>query len=235
MRPGLFLVSWNHFGENNSPPRCGDSYFFCNFVGVMSSEFKTIEEPSEAIFREKMSKFIAIATPVVDEEEAKAVIERTRNKYCDARHVCWAYVLGADRSIARLNDNGEPSGTAGKPIMGQLNSFGLTNIVVCVVRYFGGIKLGTSGLIAAYREATRLCLSEAQIVERVEETELVLTFGYVVMNDVMKLVKGLGLRILSQDFDNTCRLTVAVRRDEGRQLADRFASTVEGLDADLKE
>lgn len=198
----------------------------------MSSVYKTISGTSEAIFREKMSKFIAFAIPVRTEEEARAAIDEVRNRYHDARHVCWAYMLGADRSRSMLNDNGEPSGTAGKPILGQINSFGITNIAVAVVRYFGGIKLGTSGLIAAYREAARLALENADIVERAEEVALDLTFGYLAMNDVMKLVKGLDLRILSQKFDNTCCMSVAVRRDQAENLAARFSS-VDGLAADI--
>lgn len=200
----------------------------------MSSIYKTIENCSEAVFREKMSKFIAIAQPARTVDEAKAFIEKTRNEYCDARHVCWAYMLGADRKTSQLNDNGEPSGTAGKPILGQINSFGLTNIAVCVVRYFGGIKLGTSGLIAAYREATRLALENSVIVEREEEVAVTITFGYLVMNDVMKLVKGLSLRVLDQHFDNTCRMQLAVGRANARQLAQRFEN-IEGVSVQIGE
>lgn len=194
----------------------------------MSSAYKTVADTTQAIFREKMSKFIAIVTPVRTIEDAKAVIERTRNQYCDARHVCWAYMLGADRSLSQINDNGEPSGTAGKPILGQINSFGLTNVVICVVRYFGGIKLGTSGLIAAYREAARLALTEADIVERVEEVPVTVTFGYMTMNQVMKLVKSLSLTVLEQNFDNTCSLRLSVRKDAAEQTATRF-SNIEGV------
>lgn len=200
----------------------------------MSSEYKTIKEPSEAVYREKMSKFIAFAMPVRTEAEARQAIDDVRNRYHDARHVCWAYMLGADRSRSMLNDNGEPSGTAGKPILGQINSFGLTNIAVAVVRYFGGIKLGTSGLIGAYREATRLALENATIVERAEEVPLTLSFGYLVMNDVMKLVKGLDIRVLNQNFDNTCTMTLAVRRDQAEQLSRRFGN-IDGLHAHIGE
>lgn len=188
----------------------------------MSSTYRTIAVPSEGIYREKMSKFIALAYPVFSVDEAQECIEAVRNRYHDARHVCWAYVLGADRSVAMLNDNGEPSGTAGKPIMGQINSAGLSNIVIAVVRYFGGIKLGTSGLICAYREAARLAIEAAEIVEGYETAQLSLTFGYLVMNDVMKLVKGLGLQVASQDFDNTCRMTLVVRADQAEDLGNRF-------------
>lgn len=198
----------------------------------MDSTYPTIAAPSEAVFREKMSKFMAFAMPVSSEEEARSAIDGVRNRYHDARHVCWAYMLGADRSRSMLNDNGEPSGTAGKPILGQINSFGLTNVAVAVVRYFGGIKLGTSGLIAAYREATRLALEAAEVVERAEEVTLTISFGYLVMNDVMKLVKGLKLRVLDQQFDNTCRMVMAVRRDEAEGLATRFAD-IDGTSADI--
>ena len=198
----------------------------------MSSQYKTIEKISEAVLREKMSKFIAFAMPVRTEEEARNAIEAIRNRYHDARHVCWAYMLGAARNKSMLNDNGEPSGTAGKPILGQINSFGLTNIAVAVVRYFGGIKLGTSGLIAAYREVTRLALESAVIVERAEEVVLSITFGYLVMNDVMKLVKGLQLRVLNQQFDNTCSMEIAVRYDESENLAQRFEG-IEGVNVSI--
>lgn len=186
------------------------------------------------MYREKMSKFIAFAMPVRTEAEARQAIDDVRNRYHDARHVCWAYMLGADRSRSMLNDNGEPSGTAGKPILGQINSFGLTNIAVAVVRYFGGIKLGTSGLIGAYREVTRLALENATIVERAEEVPLTLSFGYLVMNDVMKLVKGLDIRVLNQKFDNTCTMTLAVRRDQAEQLSRRFGN-IDGLHAHIGE
>lgn len=204
---------------------------FCTFANEMkNSSYITLSKPSEAIYREKMSKFMVFAFPVRNEEEARAAIEDVRNRFHDARHVCWAYMLGADRSRSMLNDNGEPSGTAGKPILGQINSFGLTNVAVAVVRYFGGIKLGTSGLIGAYREATRLALEAAEKVEKCEEVTLSLTFGYLVMNDIMKLVKGLNLTVLHQSFDNICRMTLAVRRDQSADLAARF-SGIDGVSA----
>lgn len=196
----------------------------------MSSTYLTIQGPSQSVYREKMSKFIAFAMPVRTEAEARAFIDDIRNRYHDARHVCWAYMLGADRSRHALNDNGEPSGTAGKPILGQINSLGLTNLAVAVVRYFGGIKLGTSGLIGAYREATRMALDLAEKVERCEEVTLTLTFGYMVINDVMKLVKSLGLNVLQQTFDNTCSMTLAVRADKADELAARFGA-IDGMTA----
>lgn len=180
----------------------------------MADTYLTLARPSEAIFREKMSKFLAFAHPASTVEEAKAVIAQYQKKYFDARHVCWAYMLGFERTDFQSNDNGEPSGTAGKPILGQINSFGLTDTVIVVVRYFGGIKLGTSGLIAAYREAARLALEEAEIVERKVMKQISFTFPYLSMNDVMRLVKQSNLEILSQQFDNACAMTLAVRADD---------------------
>jgi uncharacterized YigZ family protein len=188
----------------------------------MADTYLTLARPSEAIFREKMSKFLAFAHPASTVEEAKAVIAQYQKKYFDARHVCWAYMLGFERTDFQSNDNGEPSGTAGKPILGQINSFGLTDTVIVVVRYFGGIKLGTSGLIAAYREAARLSLEEAEIVERKVMKQIEFTFPYLSMNDVMRLVKQSDLEILSQQFDNACAMTLAVRADDYDTLTSRL-------------
>lgn len=188
----------------------------------MADTYLTLARPSEAIFREKMSKFLAFAHPASTVEEAKAVIAQYQKKYFDARHVCWAYMLGFERTDFQSNDNGEPSGTAGKPILGQINSFGLTNTVIVVVRYFGGIKLGTSGLIAAYREAARLSLEEAEIVERKVMKQIEFTFPYLSMNDVMRLVKQSDLEILSQQFDNACAMTLAVRADDYDTVTSRL-------------
>lgn len=188
----------------------------------MADTYLTLARPSEAIFREKMSKFLAFAHPASTVEEAKAVIAQYQKKYFDARHVCWAYMLGFERTDFQSNDNGEPSGTAGKPILGQINSFGLTDTVIVVVRYFGGIKLGTSGLIAAYRETARLALEEAEIVERKVMKHISFTFPYLSMNDVMRLVKQSNLEILSQEFDNACAMTLAVRADDYDTLTSRL-------------
>lgn len=188
----------------------------------MADTYLTLARPSEAIFREKMSKFLAFAHPASTVEEAKAVIAQYQKKYFDARHVCWAYMLGFERTDFQSNDNGEPSGTAGKPILGQINSFGLTDTVIVVVRYFGGIKLGTSGLIAAYREAARLSLEEAEIVERKVMKQIEFTFPYLSMNDVMRLVKQSNLEILSQQFNNACAMTLAVRADDYDTLTSRL-------------
>ena len=190
----------------------------------MSDIFKTITGPSEAKYTEKMSKFLAFAFPVKSAAEARERLAAVANKYHDARHVCWAYMIGPDRTESLSTDNGEPSGTAGKPILGQINSFGVTDIVIAVVRYFGGIKLGTSGLIAAYREAAREALEAAEIVECHVPESISFTFPYMSMNDVMKLVKQPGVTVLEQTFDNTCAMTVSVRRDNAAELRGRLTS-----------
>ena len=194
----------------------------------MADTYLTLEQPSEAIFREKMSKFLAFAHPASTVEQAKAVIATYQKKYFDARHVCWAYMLGFERTNFQSNDNGEPSGTAGKPILGQINSFNLTDVVIVVVRYFGGIKLGTSGLIAAYREAARMAIEEGTIVERKVMKQIEFTFPYLSMNDVMRLIKQAQPDILAQQFDNACSMTIAVRADEQDAITARL-SDIDGV------
>ncbi len=188
----------------------------------MGSRFVTIDHPGESTVREKMSRFLAFALPASSADEAKSIIAAYANRYHDARHVCWAYMIGADRAEYLSSDNGEPSGTAGKPILGQINSLGLTNVVVIVVRYFGGIKLGTSGLIVAYRQAAREALEDAGSKEGCEMSDITLTFGYLAMNDVMKIVKSENLAIVSQQHDNTCRMILSVPSDSLEQWAARF-------------
>lgn len=189
----------------------------------MSDSFKTIVSKSEGIYKEKMSKFLAFAIPVNSVDEAKRHIAAYQKEYYDARHVCWAYMLGAARTDFQSNDNGEPSGTAGKPILGQINSFGLTNVLIIVVRYFGGIKLGTSGLIVAYREAAREALNAANIIECHETDDITFSFPYLAMNDVMRLCKSSDIEIISQVFDNSCEMTLRIRRDNSDNLKTRLA------------
>lgn len=189
----------------------------------MSDTFYTLDAPSEGIYKEKMSKFLAFAIPVESAQEAKEHIAMYQKKYFDARHVCWAYMIGSARTEFQSNDNGEPSGTAGKPILGQINSFGLTNLLIVVVRYFGGIKLGTSGLIVAYREAAREAIAAGNIIECHEMTRISVTFPYISMNPVMRLAKDPGVRIVSQQFDNTCAITLEVRADSADMLRSRLA------------
>lgn len=188
----------------------------------MSSRYLTVAGPAEAQIREKMSRFIAFAEPVSSASEAREVIARYANKYHDARHVCWAYMVGAARTEYLSNDNGEPSGTAGKPILGQINSLGLTNVAVIVVRYFGGIKLGTSGLIAAYRQAAREALDAAGTAEGCETDSVTYEFPYLAMNDVMKLVKASGYPIATQSFDNLCSITLVIPRDAVESFSKRL-------------
>lgn len=190
----------------------------------MSDIFYTIESTSEAIYREKMSRFLAFAVPVKSADEARQVIKDYQNKFHDARHVCWAYMIGPQRLEFQLNDNGEPSGTAGKPILGQINSFNLTDIVIIVVRYFGGIKLGTSGLIVAYREAAKMAIEEASIVECHDMAQISFTFPYMSMNDVMKIGKSGEVRIVEQQFDNSCSMTIEMRLDFFDSIRQRLLS-----------
>lgn len=188
----------------------------------MGDTFYTLAAPAEGVFKEKMSKFISFAVPVTSAVEAKAVVARYQKEYFDARHVCWAYMIGAARAEFLSNDNGEPSGTAGKPILGQINSFNLTNIVIIVVRYFGGIKLGTSGLIVAYREAAREAITAGEIIECHEMATVSFTFPYLSMNEVMRVVKDTGVKIIAQEFDNSCAMDVSIRVDNRDMLVSRL-------------
>ena len=189
----------------------------------MADFYKTLKGQSQGLYKEKMSKFISFAEPVQSADEAKAVVKRIQNEYHDARHVCWAYMIGTARSEYLSSDNGEPSGTAGKPILGQINSFGLTNVVIAVVRYFGGIKLGTSGLIVAYREAARLAIEAGEILECHEQAHCRFSFPYLSMNDVMRLLKKCDVRIVEQTFDNVCSMTVECDADAMPNLRQRLA------------
>ena len=194
----------------------------------MADTYYTIAAASEGIYKEKMSKFISFAIPVETAAKAKEEIAKKQNEYHDARHVCWAFMIGPKRTEFLSNDNGEPSGTAGKPILGQINSFGLTDVVVIVVRYFGGIKLGTSGLIAAYREAARLALQDAQVIECHEKNQFHFNFPYIAMNEVMKVVKQSGAKILAQQFDNTCSMSIEINADQANALQARLYN-IDGL------
>ena len=189
----------------------------------MSDFFKTLSSPAEGIYKDKMSTFLSFAHPVETAEEAKEIIKAYQKKYFDARHVCWAYMIGTSRTEFLSNDNGEPSGTAGKPILGQINSFELTNIVIVVVRYFGGIKLGTSGLIVAYREAAAEAIRNGQIIECHEQTQVEFCFPYLSMNDVMKVIKNNNLTIVEQIFDNTCKMTIEINADEAELFRHKLA------------
>ena len=188
----------------------------------MTDTYRTIAGPSEGLYKEKMSKFLAFAEPSRTADEALAVVARYRKEYFDARHVCYAYMLGYERKEFRANDNGEPSGTAGKPILGQINSLGLTDVLVVVVRYFGGRKLGTSGLIAAYRQAARDALDRAETVERHVTADIAFSFPYVAMNDVMKLTREPGIEMTSSSFDNSCSMVLRVELDRVSSIKSRL-------------
>lgn len=177
-----------------------------------SDIYYTIEREGQGRLTEKMSRFLAFAFHVTTAEDARATVKRMSNEWHDARHVCWAYMLGAARTEYQSNDNGEPSGTAGRPILGQINSAGLTDVLVVVVRYFGGIKLGTPGLIAAYREAARLALEDSGKKEVVEEGTIALSCRYEAVNGVMKIVKELGLTIVSQEMGMECSYVLSMPR-----------------------
>ncbi|MEG1685146.1 MAG: YigZ family protein [Bacteroides sp.] len=174
--------------------------------------YKTITTTAEAVYTEKRSKFIAIALPVTTVEEIKTHIDNYQKQYYDARHLCYAYMLGYERKNFRANDNGEPSGTAGKPILGQINSNELTDILIIIVRYFGGIKLGTSGLIVAYRTAAAEVIANANIIEKTVNEEIIVSFEYPFMNDIMRIVKEEEPEILSQSYDTDCLMKLRIRR-----------------------
>jgi len=184
--------------------------------------YKTINNIAEGYYTEKRSKFYAFAHHVESADEVKELLAGYRKKYYDARHVCWAYRLGPTGEEFRMNDDGEPSSTAGKPIHGQLVSKELTDIVVFVIRYYGGVNLGTSGLIIAYREATIDALNNAEVEERLVESIIEYSFPYAMMNGVMKIVKDLNPRIVSQTFDNTCSIKLAIRESMAEQLQSRL-------------
>lgn len=184
--------------------------------------YKTITESSEAIYTEKRSKFIAIVLPVRTIEEIKTHLDVYQKKYYDARHVCYAYMLGAERKDFRANDNGEPSGTAGKPILGQINSNELTDILVIVVRYFGGIKLGTSGLIVAYKAAAAEAIAAASVIEKTVDEEVTVLFEYPFMNDIMRIVKEEEPEILGQGYDMDCSMTLRIRQSMMSRLRARL-------------
>lgn len=189
----------------------------------MTDEYTTICNTGEGYYTEKRSKFLAWAHHVDTIDDVKQTVAHYRKKYFDARHVCFAYVLGPERLEYRAVDDGEPSSTAGKPILGQINSAELTDILVVVVRYYGGVNLGTSGLIVAYREAAALAIADAKKETRHVEDTIDYDFPYVMMNSVMRVVKEMQPRIVSQQYDNTCRISLAIRRSEAAMLREKLA------------
>ena len=186
--------------------------------------YKTIDETiiGEGYYTEKRSKFLAYAHRVETVDQAKSIIAGYRKKYYDARHCCFAYVLGPNGEEFRANDDGEPSSTAGKPIMGQITSHELTNILICVIRYYGGVNLGTGGLIVAYRTAASDAIDHSKIVTRLVEEQVVFRFTYPMMNGVMGIVKDMQPKIISQTFDNDCEIVLSIRKSQAEELRNRL-------------
>lgn len=189
----------------------------------MEDSYKTIGDMGEGYYTEKRSKFLAFAHHVETVEEVKDIVDAYRKKYYDARHCCYAYVLGADRSVFRANDDGEPSSTAGKPILGQINARELSDTLVCVVRYYGGVNLGTGGLIVAYREAAADALDHCSVEDRLVEAQVTYQFSYPMMNGVMKVVKDMDARILAQRFEMDCEVVLSIRKSLAAELEARLA------------
>lgn len=196
-----------------------------------NDSYLTLAAPAEAYNRERSSKFLSYAYPVENEEQIREALEALRKRYFDATHHCYAWRLGPQGEQFRANDDGEPSGTAGRPILGQMLSAGVTNCLVVVVRYFGGTKLGVPGLIAAYKEATQEVLSVAEIVERTVDDRITVRFPYIVMNDVMKAVKEEQPQIEEQLFDNLCTMRLRIRRSQSERLVGKLRK-VEGAEVE---
>ena len=200
---------------------------------IESDVYRTISTPSEALFKDRSSRFLAFAYPVTTTEEIKEILDGLHKKYYDATHHCYAYRLGADGATFRANDDGEPSGTAGRPILGQMLSSDITDCLIVVVRYFGGTKLGVPGLINAYRESAAAAIEAAEIEERTVDATFEVIFPYVCMNDVMKVVKDEKPRIISQDFDNLCTIMMAIRSSRADVLENKLRK-VEGAGVEKK-
>ncbi len=190
----------------------------------MEDSYKTIEHPAEGYLTEKKSKFISHIVPVKSTEEVKEIVEEHRKKYYDARHVCWAYMLGWEREEFRWNDDGEPSGTAGKPILGQINSAELTDVLILVVRYFGGTLLGTGGLIKAYKEAAADAIAHVEIVEKTVDDRIVIRFEYPLLNEVMRVLKQYEEVQWKQDFRESCRMELVIRQSLSDRLREQLTS-----------
>ena len=203
----------------------------------LKDSYLTISAPSECAMRERSSKFLSYAYPVTSEEQIKDILDALHKQYYDATHHCYAWRLGAHGEHFRANDDGEPSGTAGKPILGQLISKDITDCLVVVVRYFGGTKLGVSGLIQAYREAAADVLDVADVVERTVDTVVRVDFSYMVMNDVMRIIKDDSPKVVEQTFDNLCTVTLAIRHSKAQMLLGKLSkvsgATIEVIENEL--
>lgn len=193
-----------------------------------TDNYRTIEQPSEGIYKEKGSKFLAFAYPVTTENEVKELLKELRKKYYDARHHVYAFRLGADLKTFRCSDDGEPSNSSGPPVLGQIQSHELTNILIVVVRFFGGTKLGVPGLIHAYRTAAANAIENSTLIEKFEQDEFTIEFGYAVMNDVMKILKDENPEQSHQQFDNTCSINLSTRKKNSDHLRELLLK-VQGL------
>lgn len=190
--------------------------------------YKTILMSSEEVlFKEKNSKFFGQAFPVTSEEEVKTILEHLKKTHFSARHWCYAYQIGVEKISFRANDDGEPNNSAGMPIYGQIQSFDVTNILVVVVRYFGGVKLGVGGLITAYKTAAQLTIEMCDIIEKTIDSIFVITFDYKNMNKVMRIVKEKNISVMSQKLEENCQITIAVRKKNAEEIFDIFANHFE--------
>ncbi len=195
----------------------------------MKDSYLTVASSAEGVYKEKGSKFLATIFEIASEEEALSHVADFKKRFHDARHHCYAYQLGVDGEKYRENDDGEPSGTAGKPIRGQIRSRGITNVLIIVVRYFGGTKLGVSGLINAYKLSALDAIENASIIEKVVEKQIVFEFDYLLMNDVMRLLKDSGCRIISQEYGNRCKFILAIRERDSELLLGQLVK-IEGVE-----
>ena len=184
----------------------------------MDDSYKTIQKIAEGYITERKSKFISYVIPIETEEEVKTILDEYRKKYYDARHVCWAYMLGPAHDKFRANDDGEPSGTAGRPILGQINSFELTNILILVVRYFGGTLLGTGGLVRAYKAAAAAAIENSKIIEKTIDDTFLLHFEYPLLNEVMRILNQFEESSWTQNFNETCEMEIIIRQSQSQQL-----------------
>lgn len=195
----------------------------------MEDSYLTIAQPGEAVYKERSSKFLAFAYPVSDEGEIKEILDGLRKEYYDATHHCYAWRLGANGEQYRCNDDGEPSGTAGRPILGQMLSRGITQCLIVVVRYFGGTKLGVPGLIQAYRESAQAAIDNCTVIETTVDVRIRIEFPYVAMNVVMRIVKEENPRIEEQRFDNICSMRLSIRKSRAETLLGRLGK-VSGIE-----
>jgi len=191
----------------------------------MADLIRTLKHTSEGIYKEKGSKFLSFAMPIESEEQIKLTLDKFKKRYYDARHICYAYMLGDDKMKFRAYDDGEPSGTGGRPILGQIHSAELTNVLIVVVRYFGGVLLGTGGLMHAYKQAASDALANNEIIVKEMTRTLHLTFAYEQMNQVMSIIKALQISVLDQQFESTCQLTITVTKSIYPQAISKLKST----------